>query len=190
MILKIPNETFLRNTLYLPYSATYQSYGKFSRECNDDIHFLLWAMHLKKPAKNLIIEQHLYEYKCAPRKIYFFRDFIRTHLCASLYGGIGKCHQSNLALPGAPCVGRKVFSLDFNSVLRFVGLQSTGWWMVWLTGTPDMDLDKKKSSLDRKPTVFVYCGSPIVKVWLTPRCETWKAGNHKQQPVLVLPRSG
>ena len=32
--------------------------------------------------------------KCAPRKIYFFTDFIKTHLCASLDGGIGKCHQS------------------------------------------------------------------------------------------------
>ena len=27
--------------LYFPYSATYQTYGKFSRKCNGDIHFLL-----------------------------------------------------------------------------------------------------------------------------------------------------
>ena len=40
--------------------------GKFSRKCNGDIHFLLRAMHLKKMAKNLKIEQHLYEYKKAP----------------------------------------------------------------------------------------------------------------------------
>ena len=32
--------------------------------------------------------------KSAPRKIYFLTDFIKTHLCASLDGGIGKCHQS------------------------------------------------------------------------------------------------
>ena len=32
--------------------------------------------------------------KSAPRKICFFTNFIRTHLCASLDDGIGKCHQS------------------------------------------------------------------------------------------------
>ena len=47
----------------LPYSATYQTYSKFSRECYGDIHFLLWATHFNKIAKNLIIEQHLFEYK-------------------------------------------------------------------------------------------------------------------------------
>ena len=31
--------------------------------------------------------------KFAPRKIYFLADFIRTHLCASLDSGIGKCHR-------------------------------------------------------------------------------------------------
>ena len=32
--------------------------------------------------------------KSAPRKIYFLTDFIKTHLCASPDGGIGKCHRS------------------------------------------------------------------------------------------------
>ena len=32
--------------------------------------------------------------KSAPKKIYFSTDFIKTHLCASLGGGIGMCHQS------------------------------------------------------------------------------------------------
>ena len=49
----------------------------------------------KKKAENLKIEQHLYEYKKAPlERFTFFTDFIRTHLCASLDGGVGKCHQS------------------------------------------------------------------------------------------------
>ena len=57
---------------YPPYSATYQSYGKFSKEYNGDIYFLLWAMHLKEIAKNLIIEQHLYEYKKGPLERFTF----------------------------------------------------------------------------------------------------------------------
>ena len=60
------------NDWYFPHSATYQTYSKFSREYNGDIRFLLWAMHLKKIAKNLIIEQHLYEYKKAPLERFTF----------------------------------------------------------------------------------------------------------------------
>ena len=80
---------------YFPYSATYQTYSKFSRECNGDIHFLLWAIHLKKIAKkpnNWAV--FVWIQKSAPRKIYFLTDFIITHVCASPYDGIGKCHQS------------------------------------------------------------------------------------------------
>ena len=57
---------------YLPHSATYQTCSKFSREFNGDIHFLLETMWLKKIGKNLIIEQHLYEYKKAPLQIFTF----------------------------------------------------------------------------------------------------------------------
>ena len=58
-------------------------YGKFSSECNGDICFLLKA---QKKVKNLMIEQHFYEYKKAPLDTDFLTDFIRTHLCASMDG--------------------------------------------------------------------------------------------------------
>ena len=45
--------------------------------------------------------------KSAPRKIYFFTDFIKTHLCTSLDGGIGKSHPSQTWRYQGPTVIRK-----------------------------------------------------------------------------------
>jgi len=55
---------------YFPYSATYQTHRIFSKKCNGDIYFLLWAM--SKRTKNLTIEQYLNKYKKAPLERFTF----------------------------------------------------------------------------------------------------------------------
>ena len=76
---------------YQPYSATYQIFQEMQSWYPFSITSYTSQENCKKPINWAAF---VWIQKSTPRKIYFFSDFIRTYLCASLDSGIWRCHQS------------------------------------------------------------------------------------------------